>query len=105
MMRELTQPELDKLLGDFFVCPFCESEEWYEGPSGGMSQNVYCANEECGAGFNVMGPKPVNVGGQLILPPKGGDPGPVLTLVQPTVDEPEVRLPWWKRLFAHRHEP
>jgi hypothetical protein len=36
-------------------CPHCDSEEWYEGPSGGMCTNWYCANEECGAGFNLSG--------------------------------------------------
>jgi hypothetical protein len=98
-MRELSQYELDSLLGAYFICPFCKSEEWYKGGEGGMSQNVFCANEECGAGFNVMGPKPVNLGGQLIQPPKGGDPGP-LEPAPVKLDAPPTQLPWWKRLFT-----
>jgi len=90
MMRELTQTELDSLLGGpYFVCPFCKSEHWIEGPSGGMSKNVYCGNPECGAGFNVMGPNPVNLGGQLIHPPKGGDPQETASGLEPRPKESE----------------
>jgi len=38
---------------------------WYEGPSGGISQNIFCANEACAAGYNEMGPG-FMLGGQLI---------------------------------------
>ncbi len=34
-------------------CPDCASTKWYEGPSGGMSTNWFCANDDCKSGFNV----------------------------------------------------
>jgi hypothetical protein len=35
-------------------CPDCDSREgFFEGPSGGMSTNIKCANEACGSRFNV----------------------------------------------------
>ena len=95
-MRDLTKAELDTI---FFArqCPQCGSKEgFYEGGSGGMSLNIFCANEACEAGFNLMGPDPsINLGGQLIKVSKLGDhfhSPPEKKLV-------EVRRPWWKRLF------
>lgn len=35
------------------ICPDCLSHEFYEGPSGGLSTNMYCANADCGANFNT----------------------------------------------------
>lgn len=32
-------------------CPSCGSEEWYEGPEGGLSQNIQCAG--CGDHYNL----------------------------------------------------
>lgn len=32
------------------ACPDCEKWEFYEGPSGGMSTNIWCGN--CGSWFN-----------------------------------------------------
>lgn len=37
-------------------CPDCGWEFFYEGPHGGMSINVKCANPNCGHTFNWMGP-------------------------------------------------
>lgn len=37
---------------DSLVCPNCGSNQWYEGPSGGMSTNIKCANPDCGLWFN-----------------------------------------------------
>jgi len=35
-------------------CPECGSTKGFlEGPSGGLSTNIFCANEACGAGFNI----------------------------------------------------
>ena len=34
----------------------CASEAFLEGPSGGGSVNVKCANEKCGAKFNICWP-------------------------------------------------
>lgn len=33
-------------------CTYCGGTEWYEGPSGGMSVNILCANENCRHWFN-----------------------------------------------------
>jgi hypothetical protein len=33
-------------------CPYCGGNEWYEGPSGGMSTNIMCANPDCEHWFN-----------------------------------------------------
>ena len=33
-------------------CAYCGGTEFYEGPSGGMSTNVLCANPECRHWFN-----------------------------------------------------
>lgn len=35
----------------FTACTFCGTSEFYEGPSGGVSQNIKCA--KCGARFNI----------------------------------------------------
>lgn len=36
-------------------CPECGATDWgfHAGPEGGMSQNIECANDKCGARFNV----------------------------------------------------
>lgn len=34
-------------------CPDCGHQGFIEGPSGGLSTNIFCANKECGHGFNV----------------------------------------------------
>ena len=33
-------------------CPYCEGSEFYEGPSGGLSTNILCANPSCRHWFN-----------------------------------------------------
>lgn len=35
---------------DSLVCPNCGSNQWYEGPSGGMATNIKCGG--CGLWFN-----------------------------------------------------
>lgn len=35
----------------FTACTFCGQDSFYEGPSGGASQNITCSN--CGARFNI----------------------------------------------------
>lgn len=37
-------------------CPDCRGAGFYEGPDGGGSINVVCANEDCSSRFNIMGP-------------------------------------------------
>jgi len=34
------------------ICTYCGGTKWYEGPSGGMSTNILCANPECRHWFN-----------------------------------------------------
>lgn len=34
------------------VCTYCGGTQWYEGPTGGISTNIMCANPECGHWFN-----------------------------------------------------
>jgi hypothetical protein len=34
-------------------CTYCGGTKFYEGPSGGMSQNILCANEKCRHWFNA----------------------------------------------------
>ena len=38
------------------ICPDCGGKGFYEGPSGGMSQNIICMNATCGSRFNTTGP-------------------------------------------------
>lgn len=39
------------------ACPDCGARALLQGPSGGLSENVYCGNEErCGSRYNEMGP-------------------------------------------------
>lgn len=33
-------------------CTYCEGEEFYEGPQGGLSTNILCANRDCRHWFN-----------------------------------------------------
>lgn len=40
-------------------CSYCGGTEFYEGPSGGMSVNVLCANDNCRHWFNYQQP-PIN---------------------------------------------
>jgi transcription elongation factor Elf1 len=35
----------------FTACTFCGHTRFYEGPSGGLSQNITCS--KCGARFNI----------------------------------------------------
>lgn len=35
-------------------CTYCRGTEFYEGPSGGMSTNILCANPECRHWFNYI---------------------------------------------------
>ena len=35
-------------------CLDCGCKDFLQGPSGGMAQNVKCANDECGSKYNIM---------------------------------------------------
>lgn len=47
----ITKWEEDYLHANGWRCPNCEGGPLYEGPSGGMSQNIRC--RLCGQGYNV----------------------------------------------------
>lgn len=34
-------------------CLYCDGEDFYIGPQGGLSFNIYCADSDCLAGYNV----------------------------------------------------
>lgn len=38
------------------ICPDCGETDFLAGPKGGLSQNIRCANPECGAKFNIYPP-------------------------------------------------
>lgn len=53
-------------------CPDCQTHDLLEGPSGGMSTNFYCAdNEGCGSRFNLA-----IAGGQLLFADRISDKQP-----------------------------
>lgn len=53
-------------------CPDCRHRGFYEGPSGGMSTNIICANRDCRSKFNVT---PMGLlGGGGIAEPIGKQP-------------------------------
>lgn len=52
-------------------CPYCHSMI-FEGPTGGLSVNVFCGNPECNSRFNVTIPGFVGIGGNSsAIPPVG----------------------------------
>jgi len=44
-------------------CPNCGNYGFHDGPRGGLSQNVFCCNPHCRAGFN-LGP---TINGRLLM--------------------------------------
>jgi hypothetical protein len=53
--RELKDTPAGKLGASIMngVCPDCGSKEgFYQGPQGGISTNIFCANPKCRSGFN-----------------------------------------------------
>lgn len=75
-------------------CPFCGKSEFYEGPQGGLSMNIMCANSECEAKFNIaawpLGPL---MQCEVIGEPKSGPP--------PLATEPEPKLSRWRHFVTH----
>jgi hypothetical protein len=45
--------KLFQIVGVKNTCPDCRQHGFYEGPSGGMSTNIFCMNRDCRSGFNV----------------------------------------------------
>jgi len=37
---------------EHFRCTYCSGTQFYEGPSGGLSTNIMCANPDCQHWFN-----------------------------------------------------
>lgn len=58
-------------------CTYCGGTQFYEGPSGGMSQNILCANDKCRHWFNYS--------------PVFGDKLDDLKRVEPTKEEAEMQ--------------
>jgi hypothetical protein len=52
-MKEMTDTELDELLG-LHTCPDCHNMGFLKGPEGGLSTNIKC--KTCGSEFNVCPP-------------------------------------------------
>jgi hypothetical protein len=42
-------------MADTFACTYCGGTKFYNGPSGGISQNILCANDDCRHWFNDHG--------------------------------------------------
>ncbi len=59
MDTECTKKEKKKLQKN--ICPDYGKKGFLEGPHGGMSINIMCANEDCKSRFNVFG-----MGGKLL---------------------------------------
>lgn len=83
-MRDMTENEIK----DFFElkrCPACRQTDkgWYEGGSGGISQNLKCAN--CGLGLNIS--YAFTDWGQIIYGPDKDFPKD--QLFDPDIREPE----------------
>lgn len=76
-MRDLTAAESKLLNTDTgssgLTCIFCSGNEFLEGPHGGMSVNIKCANPECGAQYNVT-PGAAGFNEQVIGDPLNGGP-------------------------------
>ncbi len=51
MKPKLTTKEEVKLLRG--TCPDCGTSKFLEGPSGGASVNIMCANKQCRSEFNI----------------------------------------------------
>lgn len=73
-------------------CPDCGNYGFHDGPRGGLSQNIFCANPHCRSGFN-LGPQLViaqriGQGRTCYYPPRvhalvsGGRPACMFTLRQ-----------------------
>ena len=54
--KEDTRYENEKLFDHLYEkgCVDCGCKDFLEGPSGGIAQNVKCANDECGSKYNIM---------------------------------------------------
>jgi len=69
--RLRTPDELRHWFSTRHRCPDCGEAEFLEGPTGGISQNIKCANDACGSEFNMAA-----VGGQLLFAERIRQDGP-----------------------------
>lgn len=53
LVMETDEGKLYKIVGIDDTCPDCGGKGFWAGPSGGMSQNIFCMNVDCRSGFNV----------------------------------------------------
>lgn len=53
-MADVSKQEEEKLKKS--ICPDCNGRSFLEGPSGGGSVNIMCANKDCQARFNISWP-------------------------------------------------
>lgn len=51
-MRNLTEAEQISL-SQKYTCPFCNGQTFTFGPRAGLSVNIFCANAQCRAAFNL----------------------------------------------------
>lgn len=117
VVRPITEAEAYWIY-DKGQCPFCGATKYYEGPEGGMSMNITCANEECGAVMNIS-PGFRSYMGEIIHEPKDGRAAKPLPFDAPIIERtkdkygnevitrrpykpaPVVTLSWWKKIW-HR---
>lgn len=52
-LAETDEGKLFQMVGPKNTCPDCGGKGFYEGPSGGMSTNIFCMNRDCRSGFNI----------------------------------------------------
>ena len=76
LIRDATKAEEHALYSGNH-CPFCGGSQFIEGPSGGASTNIYCANEACDARFNICYPLTPQVIRESKLPHPVALPEPV----------------------------
>lgn len=86
-MRNLT-PEETEFMTEQGRCPFCGGKGFSEGPSGGLSQNMYCDGDRCFAKFNIMAMGDLGV--ELINP---SDIKPSDWAVNENLPKPEPKPP------------
>jgi hypothetical protein len=92
-MRKLTEEEMASLRKG--RCPFCgDADGMYEGPSGGISQNWFCGNDACQAGFNLAMITGLPMPGELIRP--SNIPPAQWSKAQ------AASQPWWRQLWRRR---
>lgn len=77
--ERLSADEIAEMIRD--KCPDCGGSGFLAGPCGGLSQNIKCANPQCGSRFNVMGPFGVERISS-VSPSKPADPPPSPGLFQ-----------------------